>query len=83
MFVFEVTSVEANLTIVNAINPDAGVVVEAKSLPKCIGFEYWSKYDEVRVITDFEVDCGVIVPVVFAVSHGVVADARVIVAEAL
>lgn len=83
MFVFEINSVEANRTILNSINPDDGEVVELKSLPALIGFDEWSKFDEVRLIQQFEVDFGVIVPVVFAVQDGEVVDARVIVAEAL
>lgn len=83
MFVFEVSSVEANRTIVNAINPADGQAVEVKSLPAFIGFDDWSKYVEVRIINKFEIDFGVIVPVVFAVDDDEVVDARVIVAEAL
>lgn len=83
MFIFSVNSVEANRTIVNAINPDDGAVVELKSLPAFIGFEEWSKYQEIRIIAKFEIDFGVIVPVVFAVDDDEVVDARVIVAEAL
>lgn len=83
MFICEINSVEANRTILNSINPDDGEVVELKSLPAFIGFCDWSKYDEVRIIPKFEIDFGVIVPVVFAVQDGEVVDARVIVAEAL
>ena len=83
MFIFSVNSVEANRTILNSINPADGRAVELKSLPKCIGFDEWSKYDEVRVIAKFEVDFGVIVPVVFAVHDGEIADARVLIVEAL
>ena len=83
MFIFSVNSVEANRSVLNSINPDDGVSVELKSLPKCVGFEEWDRYEEIRVIQQFEVDFGIAIPVVFAVQDGAVVDARVIVAEAL
>ena len=83
MFVFEINSVEANRTIVNSIDPDDGQVVELKYLPKNIGFDEWSKYNEIRVVKQFEVDFSVIVPIVFAVHDGEVVDARVLIVEAL